>query len=471
MTFEPELTRGGREPPPRRPARGSAAPAARRAPAIDVAVHDGLFRALVEHAYDAVVLLDARGAIAWASRSVTRLLGYAPGELVGRSVLEFVHRDDLPFAELSLNECLRHPGKVVHAELRCRHQDGSFRLVEGVAVNRFDEPQVQCIVCNFRDVTDRRKAETALRISEQRYTLATRGSSDGLWDWNVETGEAYFSPRWMELLGYEADELPQALASWYGLAHADDLPRLKAEIAAHLSEGTTHFVLEHRLRHKDGTYRWMLCRGLAVRREDGTAYRMAGSLTDITDRKMAEEQLHHGASHDALTGLPNRVLLQDLLMRAMARAQRQKSYSYAVLFVDLDGFKRVNDALGHLVGDELLIAAARRLESTLRPGDTVARFGGDEFTILLDGLRLVDDALLVCERVQRSLSAPFDVAGIAVNVTASIGVAIGPGRYERLEQVLRDADVAMYRGKAAGGARVVVAEGGAACPAPTGGTS
>jgi diguanylate cyclase (GGDEF)-like protein/PAS domain S-box-containing protein len=430
-----------------------------------VAVPDGLFRALVEYSHDAVMLIDRRGMVGWASRAATRILGYGPDEFPGRQLLSFVHRDDLSHAEQAFNDCLAGPGKAIHVEARFRHERGSWRSLEGVVVNRCDEPEVQCVVANFRDVSDRRKSEAALRISEQRYALATRGSSDGLWDWNVETGEVYFSPRWMELLGYPEDGLDQSLGTWYGLAHSDDLPRLKAEIAAHLADGSTHFVLEHRLRHRDGGYRWMLCRGLAVRRDDGTAYRMAGSLTDINDRKVAEERLQHEAAHDALTGLPNRVLVQDLLARAIARSRRQRTYGYAVLFVDLDGFKAVNDTFGHLVGDELLIAVARRLEGTLRPGDTVARLAGDEFTILLDGLRMADDALLVSERVQRALNASFDVAGTPLRVTASIGVAIGPAHYERVEDVLRDADIAMYRGKTGGGGRVVVATLAAACPA------
>ncbi len=432
-------------------------------------IHDGVFRALVEHAYDAIMLLDRAGRIRWASQSTTRVLGYALEEFVGQSAFAVVHRDDLPRAEEALHDTLAHPGVPVHAELRFRHKDGSWRLIEGVGVNRIAEADVGAIVANFRDVTDRKRAEAALRTSEQRYALATRGSSDGLWDWNVDTGEIYFSPRWKELLGYADPELSDSLATWYDLTHADDLPRLKAEIAAHLAERSRHFVLEHRLLHKDGAVRWMLCRGLAVRREDGTPHRMAGSLTDITDRKLAEERLLHEAAHDSLTGLPNRVLLYDLLANAVARATRQRGYRYAVVFIDLDGFKAVNDSHGHLVGDQLLIAVARRIEGSLRPGDTVARLAGDEFTILLDGLRLADDALLVSERVQRALQQPFDLAGTTVRVSASIGVAIGPARYRRGEDVLRDADLAMYRGKAAGGNRLVVlspraAPAAAACP-------
>lgn len=428
------------------------------------ALPDGMFRALVEHAHDAILLLDGDGVICWASQSTTRVLGYALDEFAGMSAFSLVHRDDLPNAEEYLKDCLAHPGRVVYVELRVRPKSGPWRSIEGICVNRLTDPMVGAIVANFRDVTERRRAEVGLRISEQRYALASRGANDGLWDWNIETGEVYLSPRWKELLGYAEHELPHSLSVWYDLVHADDLPRLKAEIATHLSDRTRHFVLEHRLRHKDGGYRWMLARGLAARRDDGTPYRMAGSLTDINERKLAEERLLHESGHDALTGLPNRVLLRDLLAHAIARAGRQRDYGFAVLFVDLDGFKAVNDTYGHLAGDQLLIAVARRIEGTLRPGDTVARLAGDEFTVLLDGLRLRDDALLVSERLQRALAGAFDVGGHRVRLTASIGVAIGPSGYERPEDVLRDADLAMYRGKSAGGGRVVVWSGASATP-------
>lgn len=300
---------------------------------------------------------------------------------------------------------------------------------------------------------DRRRAEAALRESEERYALAAQGANDGLWDWNLKRNEIYFSPRWKAMLGFEDNEIGSSTDEWFNRVHADDLGRVKMEIAAHLGGLTRHFENEHRMMHKDGTYRWMLSRGIAVPDADGTRQRMAGSLTDITDRKLAEEQLLHDAFHDALTGLPNRALFMDRLGQSIARAKRRKDYLFAVLFLDLDRFKVVNDGLGHAIGDQLLIAIAQRLEASLRPGDTVARLGGDEFVILLDDIRDLGGPTLVATRVQKELALPFSLSGREVFTTASIGIALSSTGYDRPEDLLQDSDTAMYRAKVLGRAR------------------
>jgi diguanylate cyclase (GGDEF)-like protein len=183
---------------------------------------------------------------------------------------------------------------------------------------------------------------------------------------------------------------------------------------------------------------------------------MAGLLTDITERKLAEEQLLHDAFHDSLTNLPNRALFTDLLGRSLGRAQRRADYRFAVLFIDLDRFKVVNDSLGHSVGDELLRAITRRIERCVRPGDTVARLGGDEFTILVDDIGNASDATRVADRIQRELTQPFNLSGHEVFTSASIGIALSASGYEEVDDLLRDADIAMYRAKALGKARYEV---------------
>ena len=304
-----------------------------------------------------------------------------------------------------------------------------------------------------QEIAERKRTEEALRKSEERYALAARGANDGLWDWDLKTNEVYFSPRWRYMLGYEENEIGNSLDEWFSRVHPKDLDQVKIELSVHIEGLTRHFEKEHRMLHKDGTYRWMLTRGLAVRDADGNAYRVAGSQTDITDRKRAEEQLLYDAFHDALTGLPNRALFMDRLGRSVERAKRREDCLFAVLFLDLDRFKNVNDSLGHTMGDELLIASARRLDACLRPSDTIARLGGDEFVILFEDIKDISDATRVTERIQEELALPFNLNGHEVFTSASIGIVLSETGYDRPEDILRDADIAMYRAKALGRAR------------------
>jgi len=307
-----------------------------------------------------------------------------------------------------------------------------------------------------QELSDRRRAEIALRESEERYALAVRGANDGIWDWDLNTQDVYFSPRWKSMLGFAESDIGSDLEEWLKRVHPEDLEHLKIALRAHIDGTTVHFESEHRMQHRDGSQRWVVSRGLAVRDADGRVHRMAGSLTDITDRKYAEEKLLHDAFFDLLTGLPNRALFMDHLGLAVERAKRRKDYQFAVLFLDLDRFKDVNDSLGHSVGDELLIAVARKLESRLRSTDTVARFGGDEFVILLDDIQDVQNAIQVADWILDELSAPFFIKNREVFINTSIGIVHSEIGYNRADEILRDADIAMYNAKAHGKGRYVI---------------
>ena len=304
-----------------------------------------------------------------------------------------------------------------------------------------------------QEIAERQQAEAALRESEERYALAERGANDGLWDWDLRSNTVYYSPRWKSMLGYAEQEIGTAVKEWTDRVHPADRDLLETRITTHVNGKSAHLECEYRIRHRDGSYRWVLCRGLAVRDGAGKPYRMAGSQTDITARKTAEEQLVHDAFHDALTSLPNRSLFIDRLDHVIAGSRRQDSSLYAVLFLDLDRFKVVNDSLGHTVGDSLLIEVGCRLKSCLRPGDTVARLGGDEFAILLEHIADAAGAEEVTRRIEKALAAPFRIQGQDVYTTPSIGIAVKSDRYEWPEQILRDADIAMYEAKANGRAR------------------
>ncbi len=300
----------------------------------------------------------------------------------------------------------------------------------------------------------RQASEQALRGSEMRYSLAVRGANDGLWDWDLRHQQLYLSARFKDMLGYAEHELSADPTEWLSRIHAEDRDRFNAALTAHLTGEAPYFECEHRLRRKDDRYLWALGRGLAVRDATGQPYRMAGSSTDIDSRKHSEEQLRHHALHDTLTELPNRVAFLDYVHRAIERHKRHPDHGYAVLFLDLDHFKFINDTQGHGAGDALLVEVARRLRSVIRATDVLARLGGDEFVLLLEDITDVHDVTDTADRLLLALAPPFALKEqIAVTVSASIGIAVGSLTYETPEQLLRDADIAMYRAKALGKAR------------------
>jgi len=307
----------------------------------------------------------------------------------------------------------------------------------------------------LRLLRSREAFQEALRESEERYALAARGSKDGLWDWNLITGRIYFSQRWKTMLGYRDEEISDDPSEWLGRLHSSEIERVKTALDAHCAGRTPDFQSEHRVRHRDGAYRWMLTRGVAVFNENGRPARMAGSQTDVTAGKVA----------DALTGLPNRLFLLDKLRQSIDRMREQPDARFAVLFLDLDRFKVINDSLGHLIGDKLLLGIAKRLmgcvrESSLHPDQvTVARLGGDEFAVLLERIRSLAEARSFAEIVQRTMKPAFDLEGHQVFATASIGVTEGSAGANP-DDLLRDADTAMYQAKAHGKARYEVFDDG-----------
>jgi len=297
-----------------------------------------------------------------------------------------------------------------------------------------------------------KRAENALRESEERYALAARGANDGLWDWNLVANIIYFSPRWKATLGYQDHEIGSSPEEWFSRIHESDRDLVKVRIEDHQNGDVPHFESEIRMLHKDGTYRWMLSRGVIKRDENGKPLRMAGSQTDITEGKVA----------DPLTGLPNRLFFVERLLRLIEQRKRRTDALFAVLFLDLDGFKMINDRLGHIVGDKLLISVSKRLLNCLRSNDlvvradepfTVARLGGDEFAILLDYLNSADDAKAVADRLMQELNRPFEMDEKEIYTTVSIGIALSSSGYLYPEEFLRDADTAMYRAKSTGKAR------------------
>ena len=309
-----------------------------------------------------------------------------------------------------------------------------------------------------QELSERVKAEEALRVSEERYALAVSGANDGIWDWDLKTNFVYFSDRWKSLLGLESDEIENTIDAWFDRIHPEDLEQVKLNLFAHMKRRTPHFISEYRMLHKNGEYRWMLTRGLAVWDDEGNAVRVAGSQSDITDRKCAEQKLLHDALHDALTGLPNRNLLISHLEHAIEQSKRRKDYKFAVLLLDLDHFKNVNDSFGHIMGDKLLTSVGYLLKDGLRSTDTLARFGGDEYVILLEDVKSVENVKKITDWIHKKFQDPITINHHQVYITTSIGVVFGGGEEMTAEETLRDADIAMYVAKANGRARTEIFE-------------
>jgi diguanylate cyclase (GGDEF)-like protein/PAS domain S-box-containing protein len=404
-------------------------------------------REVIESLNEGMVVVARDGRVTLWNDAVERLTGLSREQVVGRQLDDAVPS----LAATSLPRLIQtvfdteQPESLDRFALECT---GRHRILQ---VRVF--PFVAGATVFLHDITDRAEAEEALKQSETRYALAAAGANDGMWDWDLVRDEIYFSPRWKSMLGMSPDATTTKPDEWFRRVNPEDVGPMRAALTAHIAGETTHFEHEHRVRHEDGTDRWMLCRGVAVRKDGGRALRIAGSQTDITERTLVQDQLRHAALHDALTGLPNRALFIELLAQVVDRSKRHADHVYAVLFLDLDRFKLVNDSLGHLIGDDLLMAIGQRLESCLRDGDVIARLGGDEFTILLNDLGHASQASAVALRIQESLRLPFTINGHEMFVSASIGIALSLTGYASPDDIMRDADTAMYRAKALGKAR------------------
>jgi len=303
----------------------------------------------------------------------------------------------------------------------------------------------------------RTTADQALRTSEERYALAVRATNDVLWDWDFTTRTLYLSPRFQEVLGLAGARLDRTADDWLDRIHPEDSQAVRLDIQRHLEGTTDFFHHEYRLRHRNGNYLWFLSRGLAERDLAGRPLRMAGSHTDISDRKLAEERLRREALYDSLTGLYNRAWLHARLQHLLGDPIRAEHRLPAVLFIDLDRFKTVNDTLGHDAGDALLIAVAARLRAELRAEDGLVRLGGDEFVVLVaEGRRAAD----LAGRLIGALGRPFLLGDQEVQTGGSIGIAHAGPAYGCADEILRDADIAMYQAKDRGKGRFQVFDHG-----------
>jgi diguanylate cyclase (GGDEF)-like protein/PAS domain S-box-containing protein len=411
---------------------------------------DRWLRSVVENSSENITIVDLDGTLRYASPAFERMLGYAPEEVVGKmNVLDHVHPDDLPHVLEETEKALSAGGVVTNrAEYRFRHKDGSWRWIESAGTYLLDDPHVKGVVVQIRDITERKRIEEALREAEERFRRSFDDAAIGM----ALVGR---DGRWLqvnrslcEILGYQEEELLGK--TFQDITHPDDLDVDLDNLRRMLTGETRTYQTEKRYLHREGHVVWILLSVSLVHDEEGEPLYFISQIQDITDRKALEERLHYQAFHDSLTDLPNRQLFMDRLGQALSRTRRRHK-RVAVLFMDLDGFKVVNDSLGHDVGDLLLTAVAQRLRRCLRPEDTLARFGGDEFVVLIEAVDNPAQAVQVAERITEELRRPILMEGRDLYVIASIGISLGDARTHDADGLLREADTAMYRTKDEGG--------------------
>jgi diguanylate cyclase (GGDEF)-like protein/PAS domain S-box-containing protein len=411
-------------------------------------------RTLVANLREAFYVSNLRGDVLDANQAFLQMLGIESLEQLERyTAFDLFVDPEQRVRELELLSC---HGAVREFEFQIRRiSDGSIRTVLD-ACTALRDPESDDVLFHgiLVDITDRKEAEERLTHTASLLTATLESTADGILVVDSAGTVATYNRKFLEMW-----RIPPDVAA----AKRDDV--LISHVVGQLTDpeafmrrvrelyATPDLESYDELEFKDGR---LFERYSIPQRVDGRPVGRVWSFRDVTERKNAERRLVHDAFHDALTQLPNRALFTDLLGRSLGRARRREDYQFALLFLDIDRFKVVNDSLGHLIGDQLLVAIARRLERCVRPGDTVARLGGDEFTILVDDIQGVSDATRVADRIQRDLGMPFNLSGQDVFTSASIGIALSATGYRAPDELLRDADLAMYRAKALGKARYEV---------------
>jgi diguanylate cyclase (GGDEF)-like protein/PAS domain S-box-containing protein len=402
-------------------------------------------RSLIENAHDLFVITDAEGRRLYTSPAVRDIVGLDPDDVHGR--LEIHHPDDVPRVIDAFYEAVREGRAEV--DTRVQHTDGSWHWVELTITNLLHDPDVEGLVITGRDITMRKQAEDALRVSEERWRALLVNSSDVITVLGDDGRVLYMSPSIERLLGYTPEEINGMEV--FAIVHPDDLERAGAILLELIDSEGPSDPIEMRVRDAGGAYRWIEAVATNLR-DNPTVGGIVVNVRDITERKRAEEALAHQALTDDLTGLASRTLLLERVAAALVESE-QTGLLTAVLYLDVDHFKLVNDSLGHAVGDELLTVLAERLHRVLRDGDTAARLGGDEFVLCCQGVETYEDAADIADRLAEELAEPIALGGQEMSTTVSVGITCACDASRTPEDLLRDADVAMYQAKERGRAR------------------
>ncbi|MBL4822705.1 MAG: EAL domain-containing protein [Colwellia sp.] len=404
-----------------------------------------LYQTLVDKSSQGIAVADLKGDYIFVNPAFCQIMGYSEAALLNMNVFDMKapKQDDSPFEQTkSVKENL-----VIQVLLQ--RKDGSTFMSEVVERN-INIGGNAYVFSTIQDISKRIAIEQTLKNNEQRNSMVMKIANDGVWDWHLYTDLIEFDERFYTMAGYEKDEFPHDFSEWSKRVHKDDITHVTNSFKSYLAgESSTHDV-EFRLLRKDNSYMWIRGKGKVVERDNaGKPLRFIGTHSDISIQKEHEEKILHQAHFDSLTFLPNRFLSLDRLNIACAKAKRN-SELVALLFLDLDDFKKVNDTLGHDVGDQLLIDAANRLRNVVRSVDTVGRLGGDEFIIILGGLKNTDEIQPIVENLLNQFRNMFIINSRELLLTTSVGIAIYPNDASDASELLRNADSAMYDAKECG---------------------
>lgn len=407
-------------------------------------------RTILDNVDAYIYLKDMQGRYLFANRSVRNLWNATMDELVGQGDEAFFDAETA--ANIRKNDAVvLEDGKTLRTEETNEVvQSGEVFTYQSTKLPLRDERGDIYALCGISvDISDIKRIEFALRESEQRFKIAGQAAYDLIYEWDVASDSLTWFGDIDGMLGFDEGGISHSINSWLALIHPEDTEQLADAVEQHRSS-TQPISYSYRIRHHDGSYRYWSDHALPLVTEAGRPYKWIGVCTDVTTQKLQQQELEFRAYHDKLTNLPNRLLLSDRLRQAMYQEVR-RGQQLAVIYIDLDGFKQVNDTYGHDVGDQLLVAIAQRFERVLRNGDTVARLGGDEFVAVMIDMADTAKAIPLLRRMLKLIAEPVLVNNLVLQVSASLGVAFYPQQEEvDADQLLRQADQAMYQAKLKG---------------------
>jgi PAS domain S-box/diguanylate cyclase (GGDEF) domain len=421
----------------------------------DLLAQKALLRTVLDESPDFIALKDHEGRFLLCNQAVAEFYGTTPEAMVGRHDGHFsataAQAEQMRRTAL---EIMAHGRTEVVVEESTDHRSGQARWFKSIKKPFIGDNGLPHILVIAHDITDIRHAQQQVQDSERRLRYVLNVTGEGMWDWDLRTNALQHNQRWHELLGLEHARLTGTLQDFQACLFPEDLPEVMAAVQRCL-DGHGPYRHEHRMRRPDGGVVWVLDRGDVVERDaQGRPLRMVGSITDVTDRRQAEELTQRLAFYDALTGLPNRRLMLDRLQHALELGRRNGQLG-ALMFIDLDNFKALNDSHGHASGDALLQEVARRLRSCLRSNDTAARMGGDEFVVIAEDLgalplEAASQAQFIASRLVECMAQPYELEGRRHCGSGSVGIALFGLPHDTADELLKRADFAMYQAKDAG---------------------